>query len=219
VVVENWKDAKHVVTSCKPNVAETGKFSDEEKEEVVQLMDRYTHDDVSDLDQDLHKSLAELLNKGFVAPFNINILETFAEAKAVNKKLYRLGNFASFADWWTNRNNKRYQHVAPSVSAAPADSDAESASDSENASDSGIASDAEHASEADNASDSGVSSDGESTSGGKSESVNNPDPSNRYHYLDAEFHVDEEDVAPGQILLWSLRRMLAACLQRPLERN
>ncbi|KAH0360653.1 hypothetical protein KCU65_g9256, partial [Aureobasidium melanogenum] len=101
--VKDWTNAR--VLNCGFDINKSTILDDEEKITVKELMVAYVGGAEADELAVLHYELAYLLNKAFVAPFDIQILRNFTKALQVNDDLTSLPSFSLFAAWWNIRDS------------------------------------------------------------------------------------------------------------------
>jgi hypothetical protein len=100
--VEDWTDIrKHTVRQCTFSIDDSTKLDRKEKDRVKNLMREYVVKDPIEVEKHKHE-LAVLLDKAFVAKFDIKILNDFTAARKINFDLFSLQTFTAFASWWEN---------------------------------------------------------------------------------------------------------------------
>jgi hypothetical protein len=84
LVIEDWTDArKHIIRKCNFDIDNSAKLYGEEKDRVKILMKEYVIKDPIDFEKHNHE-LALLLDKAFVAKFDVKILHKFTAVREVN---------------------------------------------------------------------------------------------------------------------------------------
>ncbi|CAD0112626.1 unnamed protein product, partial [Aureobasidium uvarum] len=100
---EDWSDAR--VKNCGFDIEESKNLDDDEKNQVKTLMKAYRESE-SDGGKKPHHELAKLLDRAFVARFDIRILRDFEKAALANDDISSLPSFSRFADWWKTRDTE-----------------------------------------------------------------------------------------------------------------
>jgi hypothetical protein len=93
-------------------------LDDKEKSRVKILVKEYTAKDPLEFEEHNHE-LAALLDKAFVAKFDVKILSNFTTARKINLGLLSLQTFATFASWWEARDVKSGSSTSSESSSSP----------------------------------------------------------------------------------------------------
>jgi hypothetical protein len=91
--VEDWSNTR--VKRCGFDIRESKNLDDDEKQEVVKLMKKFVVGEKADAYA--HSKLTDLLDRAFVAPFGIKILEDFKKAALSNHDIRPCGNHQAMA--------------------------------------------------------------------------------------------------------------------------
>lgn len=70
---------------------------------MTELMKSFREGEEADADEYTNHDLADLLNRAFTAPFDVQILVDYRKAALVNEDISSLPSFSRFADWWDRR--------------------------------------------------------------------------------------------------------------------
>jgi hypothetical protein len=111
---EDWSDAR--VKRCGLDINRSKALAGSEKLRVTELMKCFREGEEADADEHTNHDLADLLDRAFMAPFDVQILFDYRKAALANDDISSLPSFSRFADWWDRRDSGV---LAPTPTPAP----------------------------------------------------------------------------------------------------